>query len=304
MPFAVIQLNFDPYLRIGGQAIRWETLAVAAVILLALLVAAAAAARDPIVSADGRFLRRDDLLFIALGIVPGAVFGGRLTYVLFHLDYYLANPALIADPSSGGLALTGAVVLGTLTGVYVVRLLEAPIGRWLDVGAVALLIGLGLGKLAEALGGNGQGVIASVSWATAYVGPGPWGVLGPQLPAHPAQVYEALGDALVLAAVLILGRFGPFRTGVGGRFFVALGGWAVVRFIVAFSWRDAAVAGPMRAEQLLDVGLLAVTALLVVWSSGALLPSMKRRRAALRRPARRAPQARRVHERTHDDPGR
>ena len=264
MPFAVIQLNFDPYLRIGGQAVRWETLALAAVILLALLVTAVAAGREPTPSADGRSLRRDDLLFIALGIVPGAVLGGRLTYVLFHLDYYLANPALIADPSSGGLALTGAVVLGTLTGMYVARLLEAPIGRWLDFAAVALLIGLGLGKLAEALGGSGQGVIASVSWATAYMGPGPWGVLGPELPAHPAQVYEALGDALVLADVLVLGRFGPFRIGDGRRFVVALGGWAIVRFVVAFFWRDAPVAGPLRAEQLLDLGLFLIGAILLV----------------------------------------
>ena len=264
MPSAVIQLNFDPSLRVGGQAVRWEILVLAAVILLAMLVAALVAGRAPTQSADGRSLRRDDLLFIALGIVPGAVLGGRLTYVLIHLDYYLANPNSILDPSSGGLALTGAVVLGTLTGMYVARLLDAPVGRWLDLAAVALVMGLGLGKLSEVLGGSGQGVISGVSWATAYVGPGPWGVLGPGLPAHPAQVYEALGDALVLACILVLGQFGSFRAGDGRRFLVALGGWAIVRFIVVFSWRDTPVAGPLRAEQLLDLGLVFIVALFLV----------------------------------------
>jgi phosphatidylglycerol:prolipoprotein diacylglycerol transferase len=260
VPFAVIELNFDPYLRIGGQAVRWETLALAAVILVVLSLAALGARRQPAGAGAGGWqsLRRDDLLFIVLGIVPGAVVGGRLTYVLVHLDFYQANAALIVDPASGGLALTGAVLFGTLTGMYVARLLAEPIGRWLDLGAVALVIGLGLGKLAEVLGGSGQGAIASTSWATAYVGPGPWGVLGPELPAHPAQVYEALGDALVLAGILVLGRIGPFQRGDGRRFLAALGGWAIVRFIVAFSWRDAPVAGPLRTEQLLDIGLLLI----------------------------------------------
>ena len=104
----------------------------------------------------------------------------------------------------------------------------------------------------------------SLSWATAYVGPGPWGVLGPDLPAHPAQVYEAIGDGLLLVVLLILGRRGPFRDGDGRRFMVALAGWAVIRLVVATWWRDAPVAGPLKAEQLLDLGLLLVAVLVLV----------------------------------------
>jgi len=82
---------------------------------------------------------------------------------------------------------------------------------------------MGLGKLSEVLGGSGQGVLSSAAWATAYVGPGPWGVLGPDLPAHPAQVYEAIGDGLLLVVLLILGRRGPFRAGDGRTHFNLLG---------------------------------------------------------------------------------
>jgi phosphatidylglycerol:prolipoprotein diacylglycerol transferase len=258
VPTAVISLDFDPYLRLFGQAVRWETLAVGASIFIALVVAALAAGRVPRVPAGGRSVGRDDMLFIVLGVIPGAVLGGRLTYVLVHLDYYRANPPLIVDPSSGGLALSGAVVLGALTGIYVAGLLDAPIGRWLDVAAVALVVGLGLGKLAQVLGGSGQGAVSSVSWATAYLGPGPWGVLGPDLPAQPSQVYEALGDGVLLLVLLGLGRLRAFRGGQGRRFAVALGGWAVIRFGVAFTWRDATVAGGLRAEQLVDLGILLI----------------------------------------------
>ncbi len=258
MPLAVIQLNFDPYLRVAGQAVRWEALGIATAIFLALVVAALASGRARAGSPDARSLGRDDLLFIVLGVVPGAVIGGRLTYVLVHLDYYRANPSLAIDPASGGLALSGAVILGAISGVYVAALLEAPIGRWLDAVAVALILGLGLGKLAEVLGGDGQGILSNATWATAYAGPGPWGVLGPDLAAHPAQVYEAIGDAALLLIIAVLGRVGPFQRGNGRRFLVALAGWAIVRFIVALWWRDASVLGSLKVEQLIDLAILLV----------------------------------------------
>ncbi|HEY7826901.1 MAG TPA: prolipoprotein diacylglyceryl transferase family protein [Candidatus Limnocylindrales bacterium] len=255
MPTAIIAFTFDPYVSVAGQTVRWETLALAGVILLVIVLTGLIAGRAR-ADLGEHGLRRDDLLFIILGIVPGAVIGGRLTYVLIHLDYYHANPGLIFDPSSGSLALTGAVVLGTLSGCYVARLLDAPVGRWLDVAAIGLIIGLALGKLANVLGANGQGLVSSVTWATAYLGPGPWAVLGPELPAQPAQVYEALGDAVVIVGLLVAAWFGPFRAGHGRRFLLVLAGWAIVRFAVAFTWRDAPVLGSLRVEQILDLGLL------------------------------------------------
>lgn len=258
MPPAIIELTFDPYLLVGGLGVRWATIALGAAVFLALVVTALAAGRQQAGAGPDRALRRDDLLFIVLGIIPGAVIGGRLTYVLIHLDYYRANPSLIIDPSSGSLALSGAVVLGTLTGIYVAGLLDAPIGRWLDIAAVSLVLALGLGKLAQVLDGSGQGILSNVSWATAYLGPGPWGVLGPGLPALPVQVYEALGDGILLLALLVLGRLAPFRGGRGRRFLLALGGWAVVRFVVAWWWRDAAVLGALKAEQLIDLAIVLI----------------------------------------------
>ncbi len=284
MPLAVIALSFDPTLRLGDFAVRWETLALAVVIFGAIVltgllagrakpswakpgpaVSPASSATAPSTGAAGpnepdpgpRPLRRDDMLFILLGIVPGAVIGGRLSYVLLHFDYYHANPGLVLDPSSGGLALFGAVVLGTLTGIYVARLLEAPVGRWLDVAAFGLVVGLGLGKLANVLGATGQGLVSKLDWATAYLGPGPWNTLGPELPAQPAQVYEAIGDGILLCALVAVVLLGLFRSGDGRRFLLVLGGWAIVRFVVAFTWRDAVVLAGLRLEQLFDLALLA-----------------------------------------------
>ncbi len=274
MPIAVFAFDFDPFLRLGEQAVRLETLGVAVAVLVALVGAAIVAGRTPARDTEARrvveasvappHLRRDDLLFIVLGIVPGAVVGGRLGYALLHLDYYAAHPAAIVDPGQGSLQLSSALVLGALSGAYVARLLDGSVGRWFHVAAIPALGGLVLGKVAMALGGSGQGAPWGGALATAYIGSGPWGSLDPATPAWPAQLIEAGLTLGALVVVVLLLAAGAFRSRDGRLFLVALGLWALARFGVAFTWRDPPVAGPLRADQLISVAIAAGCILLVV----------------------------------------
>ncbi|HYM83423.1 MAG TPA: prolipoprotein diacylglyceryl transferase family protein, partial [Candidatus Dormibacteraeota bacterium] len=199
MPAAVVTFEFDPIVRIAGLAVRWESIGIAGSILLALL-AAALLARSVPVDSEGRRLHADDLLSIAVGAVPGAIVGGRIGYALVHLDYYGGHAAVLFDPTQGGFQLGLAVVGGMLTGAYVARVVDAPVGRWAHTAAIPLLILLGSGKAAMAWGGSGQGAISSAPWATSYAGAGPWGSVAPDLPAQPAQLYES-GVALGIAVL-------------------------------------------------------------------------------------------------------
>jgi phosphatidylglycerol:prolipoprotein diacylglycerol transferase len=275
VPIAVIAFDFDPYLRLGDRAAWWQTLALAGAILAVLVLAALIAGRTPVSSLGGapggtpgaddeaRHLRRDDLLFIVLGIVPGAVLGGRIGYVLLHLDYYTARPSAIVDPAQGGLQLSVAIVGGALTGVFIARLLDGPVGRWLHVAVVPLILGIGLGKASMALGGAGQGAAFGGEYATAYLGPWPWGSIAPAIPAYPSQLIEAGLTALVLAIVVVVLAAGRLRSLDGRVFLVGLALWAVARLTVAFTWRDPTVLGPLDADQLVSLAILAGCLVLV-----------------------------------------
>lgn len=280
LPLAVIAFDFSPYLVIGESAIRWEAVGIAIAVLAGIAWLAVLAGRtpgyegwigdeEPREEADleeGWHLRRDDLLFIVLGAVPGAVVLGRAFYGLAHLDYYAADPGALLDPSLGALSLSGAVLGGLLTAVYVAALLDAPVGRWLHIAAGPLLLALALGKAAMVLGGSGQGMPTDLPWATAYLGPGPWGSADPATPAHPSQLYEAGAGLLVLVVVLLLARRGSLRRADWRLLAVAIALWAVARAAVAMTWRDPAVLGPFGAEQLLTLGLAAA---MLAWLAGA-----------------------------------
>jgi len=287
---ASISLDFSPATSLFGVDVRLETLALAGVIFLVLVLAGLSSGRkgaglfDGSVDASGvapAKLRRDDLILIAFGAVPGAVVGGRLGYVLVHLDYYQAHTGAILDVAQGSLNLTLAVVLGTITGAAVGRLMNAPLGRWFAVSAVPVMFGLGLGKLATVLGGAGQGAYSDEWWATSYKGPGPWESLNPTYAALPSQALEGVLVLAALAAMLAvppllrlrLRRWRMFvRPGLAPRhpwswvtgwrrYLTMLGLWAAARFVAAFTWRDAQVLGPLGAEQLALLGLMGLAAL-------------------------------------------
>ncbi|HXR26359.1 MAG TPA: prolipoprotein diacylglyceryl transferase family protein [Candidatus Baltobacteraceae bacterium] len=283
---AIVRLDFDPILHMRGPVnldVAYATLAVAGAIFLAILVAARFADRS------GRRtglpgLRLDDLLFIVLGIIPGAVVGGRLMYALDYLPYYQAHPLALVDPAQGGLSLLGAVIGGAVTGAYIAGLLDSA-SRWLDVAGTSMLLVIGLGKFAMLLDGAGQGQFWTGAWAVAFVGGGPWLSPSAQIPAQPAQVYEGLWALLGILVVLAVhagpvlrhlpervrqaGTWAANRETLGepvarGRlrfgylFLVALVWWLVGRIAIAFVWRDDDVLGPLDVEQVAAIVVLLV----------------------------------------------
>jgi len=278
-PSAVIELTFDPIVTVGDLNVRLETLGVALAIFVGLVVAALIARRSPVDTTrppdapgeqpgDSNHLRADDLLYIAVAAVPGAVIGARIGYALVHRDFYQSNVGELLDIGQGGLQLSLGVVGGILTASIVARLLGAPLGRWMHALAIPLLLALALGKGAMVLGGSGQGQLTDVAWATAYLGPGPWGSLAPQMPANPSQAYEALATVAVMLVVIGLVASGVFRGRNGGAFLLALGLWAIARALVAFTWRDPQVIGPLNMDQVISIVIASVSLALMMVIGG------------------------------------
>lgn len=248
MPIAVITFDFDPTVQLlGDLTVRWGSIALVGVLIGALVVAGLLARAGD--------LRPDDVAFVAVGIVPGAVVGARLGYLVMHGETFSSAPEKLLDPSIGGLELGLAVVGGFVTGSYVASLLGPSVGRWLHLAALPALFALGAGKLTMVLTGTGQGVASDADWATAYLGPGPWGSLVPALPSNPSQAYEGIGTLAVLAILTLVLLLGGFRNRDGRLFFVAIGLWAVVRAFVSTTWRDPVVAAGLNAGGLIAVGI-------------------------------------------------
>lgn len=277
MPIAVIAFDFDPLVQLAANVVvRWQTLALALAVLVCLATAAVLARRQG--------LRSDDLLYMAIGAAPGAIIGGRIGYALLVPEAFSGGPLSLFDPSIGGLELGLGVVGGLATASVVGALLGAPVRRWAHVVTIPLVTAIVAGKLTMALGGAGQGRFFDGDWATAFLGPGPWVSLAPDVPSHPAQVYEALGTTLAALLILMASSLGAFRARDASRLFVAIALWGLVRAAVATTWRDPVVVGPLPAGGVVAL-LIAAGALVAAVIQGAWLPRRSRGARAAAQPA-------------------
>ena len=151
--------------------------------------------------------------------------------------------------------LAFGVVGGLLTGSYVASLLGAPVGRWWHSAVCPCCSSSASASCTMILGGAGQGTPSTAAWATAFLGPGPWGSLAPALPSDPSQAYEGITTLVVLVVTTLALALGAFGRRDGRVLFAALAAWAFARAAVATTWRDAAVVGSLNMGSLIAIGV-------------------------------------------------
>ena len=91
---------------IFGVPIYWYAILIVSSMVIALLWCK---------KQDGKFnIKFDDILDLAIIILPISIICARLYYVMFSLDYYIKNPSEIFNIKNGGLAIYGGLIGGII----------------------------------------------------------------------------------------------------------------------------------------------------------------------------------------------
>ena len=91
-------------------------------------------------------IKSDDIYEFIIWLIPVCIIGARLYYVLFKLDYYIANPSEIFAIRDGGLAIYGGIIFGIITGVIWSKRKGYKVFALADVASFGLLIGQAIGR--------------------------------------------------------------------------------------------------------------------------------------------------------------
>ena len=151
-------------------------------------------------------IKEDDMYDAILVIIPTAIIGARLYYVLFELDHYLAKPSEIFVLRDGGLAIYGGVIAGILVIQFVSRHKKIPLGAMLDVIVFGLLIGQIIGRW-----GNFMNREAFGAETTAFCRMGLTAPDGTTIYVHPTFLYESLWNLVCLIFLAVFVRRGKRR---------------------------------------------------------------------------------------------
>lgn len=88
----------------------------------------------------------EDYLDLFIFVIIAGVFGARLYYVLFNLDYYGAMPSKIFAINEGGLAIYGGIIAAFLTTIIFCKIRKLNILKVLDTAIVGLPLGQAIGR--------------------------------------------------------------------------------------------------------------------------------------------------------------
>jgi phosphatidylglycerol:prolipoprotein diacylglycerol transferase len=219
----LIHPQFDPVaIRLGPLAVHWYGIMYLVAFALFMVLARLRLKHEPYATevALHRWSMQDveDLLFYG---VMGVVVGGRLGYCLFYKpDYYFHNPLEIFAVWQGGMSFHGGM-LGVFVAMTVFAWRFKRPWFWVtDFIAPCVPTGLASGRLGNFINGE--------LWGRACDPSLPWGVVFPQssnpMPRHPSQIYQFLGEGLLLFVILWLFARKPRPVGaVSGVFMIGYG---------------------------------------------------------------------------------
>ena len=202
----MLTISIDPVaFTIGSHQVRWYGIMIAIAVMVMLVITPREAKRLGIT--------RDIYSIFFWGIIGGLV-GGRLAYVIYDWEYFIANPREIIGFQ--GLAQNGmiiGIIVAALIYMGVTRMRFSTLLSIGDAVAVGGLLALAIGRIGCTINGCCHGQpspfqffpVAVIYTPRDTIPPAYWGV-----PLYPTQIYHVLWDLIVFAIVWRLrGKFKP-----------------------------------------------------------------------------------------------
>ena len=243
----MLTISIDPVaFTIGSHQVRWWGIMAGIAVTVMLVIMLREAKRIGI---------KRDLYSLALWGIVGGYIGGRLAYVIYDWDYFVANPLEIIG--FAGLAQNGMIIgiIGAaLIYMGVTRMRFSTLLSIGDAVAVGMPLALAIARIGCIINGCCTGTVApNLPWAIVYTHLNSVAPLN--VPMHPTQIYHLLWGLIVFAVVWRLrGKFKPEGCLAFFGFCLFAAGDLGIRVLRT----DEPVLWGLRQAQVLDLAILAV----------------------------------------------
>jgi phosphatidylglycerol:prolipoprotein diacylglycerol transferase len=233
--------------KIGPFPIHWYGIIIAFAFALGILLAFYHAAQ--------RKIDMDKFNNLVIIVIPAAIVGARLYYVIFSWKYYAANPLEIVAVWHGGLAIHGGVIGGVIAGLwYIHRSNDLKLWTCTDIVAPSLILGQAIGRWGNFINQEAHGGQVSEEFISRFPHFIQQGMLIDGSYYHPTFLYESVWNALVFIVLLWLFKRRSLGEGTVTASYLIL--YSIGRIFIEGLRTDSLMLGPLKVAQVVSLAAI------------------------------------------------
>lgn len=189
-------------------------------------------------------IQPDFILTLTIWIIPFAIIGARLYYVIFNWDNYSDNLSAIFKIRSGGLAVHGGLILCFIVCYFVCKKNKVNFINAADLVAPVIPLAQAIGRWGNFFNEEAHGSPTDLPWAQIIDGVG----------YHPTFLYESIWCFLLF---IFLMYWSNHKRKFYGQIICLYGIlYSVERFFVEGLRTDSLMIGPLRQAQVISLVLI------------------------------------------------
>ena len=211
-------------------------------------------------------LSKDDFIdMIFYGLIIG-ILGARVYYVLFNLDYYIANPLEIIYIWHGGLAIHGGLIAALIFLIFYTKKRKLKLLLLLDIIVVGLIIGQAIGRWGNFFNQEAFGREVTLDFLKSIHLPN-FIINGMYIGGtyrEPTFLYESICSFIGFIILLIVRNIKNLKTGVLTSLYLIW--YGIVRLIIETYRSDSLMLGNIKIAQIISVVCIISGIVLIVKS--------------------------------------
>ena len=204
-----------------------------------------------------------DMLF---NLVIIAIFGARIYYVIFNLDYYLEYPLDIVKVWEGGLAIHGGIIAGLIYLVYFCKKKGISIIKLTDIVVFALSLGQSIGRWGNFFNQEAYGPITTYSTLKRLHIPN-FIIEGMHIGNnyyHPTFLYESMWCLLIFIVLLILFLLKIEKKGLYTSIYLIM--YGIERLILESMRQDSLMLFNIKVAQLVSIVMILSGIIILIYN--------------------------------------
>lgn len=190
--------------------------------------------------------KEDIFIDFLIIMIPSAIVGARLYYVIFSWEYYSGNLMQIINIRNGGLAIHGGILAAILAGIIFCKVKKQNFWQIADIVAPSLILGQAIGRWGNFINQEAYGTATDL----------PWGIMVNGQKVHPTFLYESIFDLLVFFLLIWYRR--KKRKIDGEIILLYLIFYSIGRFFIEGLRTDSLMFGGLRVAQIISIVLIVI----------------------------------------------